>query len=354
MGSMTGPLISPMLATHHIVEGRVPSGDEWVHEVKWDGIRLFAETTGGQLRLTNRNGVDVTVTYPELHQPPHLPTDLLLDGEVVAVTADGVANLASLAPRMHQRDPRKVAQLAAAVPAQYMVFDLLRLDGHWLLDLPLTERRQLLEGLDLPANGPGWQVPPQYDDGGLLAQVTAEAGLEGVISKKRTSRYQPGARSADWVKTPHRHEFVGVIGGWVPETGSPNRIGALWVGHPHDEDTFDQDGLLYPISRVGSGLSHADRDDLLGVLRELSIDQCPFVPAPTGPEARRAHWVEPVLCVQVRYLGLAGGFTQQAAAGASDQGQLRQPVLRRLRPDVEAVNAAHAAFFGGAARSATL
>ena len=328
----------PMLATHS-PSGHLPSGDEWVHEVKWDGIRLLADVVDGQLRLQNRNDVDVTVTYPELYGAPLLPRDVLLDGEVVAVTRDGVANLASLAPRMHQRDPRKVALLSARTPAQFMVFDLLRLEGRSLVRLPLEQRRDLLEGLGLERNGPGWQVPPQYEDGPLLAQVTLAAGHEGVISKRLGSPYQPGVRSPDWLKVPHRSEFVGVIGGWVPETGSEHRIGALWIGHPNDETTFEEDGLLYPITRAGSGLSHAERDDLLQVLRSIGTDRCPFVPPPRGPDARRARWVEPILCVQVRHLGQPDGFSSSGVAAAGEAGQVRQPVLRRLRPDVTALEA---------------
>lgn len=329
----------PMLATHSPVPGQVPAGEDWVHEVKWDGIRLLAEVTDGQLRLRNRNEVDVSVTYPELHGAAHLPDDLLLDGEVVAVTRTGVANLQSLAPRMHQRDPRKVARLAAVAPARFMVFDVLRLAGQSLLHLPLEQRRDLLEGLELESNGPGWQVPPQYSDGELLAQATLAQGLEGVISKRLGSTYQPGVRSPDWVKVPHRAEFVGVIGGWVPETENERRLGSLWIGHPHDEATFTDDGLLYPITRAGSGLGHAERAQLLEVLRSIETPQCPFVPKLHGPDARRARWVEPILCVQVRFLGRSGGFTREAAASAGDNGQLRQPVLRRLRPDVTALEA---------------
>ncbi|MGA4508534.1 ATP-dependent DNA ligase [Propionibacteriaceae bacterium G1746] len=333
--------MQPMLATHSPT-GRVPEGPDWVHEVKWDGIRLLADVVDDRLTLRNRRGIDVTVTYPELHSPAkhtHLPHDVLLDGEVVAVNRHGVANLQALAPRMHQRDPRKVAQLAAAVPARFMVFDILRLDGATLTNLPLEQRRELLESLDLPSIGPGWQVPPQYEDGPLLAQATLDQGLEGIISKRLGSAYQPGVRSSDWVKVPHRTEFVGVIGGWVPETENPRRLGSLWIGHPHDEQTFDTDGLLYPITRAGSGLSHAERDDLLAVLRSIETDHQPFVPPLWGPDARRAHWVEPILCVQVRYLGQPGAFSKGAATTAPDAGQLRQPVLRRLRPDVAALEA---------------
>ena len=330
--------MEPMLATHSPT-GRIPPGEQWVHEVKWDGIRLMADVRSGELRLTNRRGIDVTVAYPELGWAGGMPEDVLLDGEVVAVNPDGTSNLKAIAPRIHLRDPKRIAQIAATRPVQYMVFDVLRLESRDLTRLPLGERRELLEGVGLEANGSSWQVPPQYDDGELLSQVTLEAGLEGVISKRRDSPYLPGTRSTNWLKVPHRTEFVGVIGGWVPETENPKRLGALWIGHPHDEESFPTDGLLYPITRAGSGLSSAVRDELLGVLTSIEVDACPFVPRPTGPELKRAHWVEPILCIQVRFLGQPGSFSIDNAASAPEAGQLRQPVLRRLRPDVTPLEA---------------
>jgi bifunctional non-homologous end joining protein LigD len=132
---------------------------------------------------------------------------------------------------------------------------------------------------------------------------------------------------------PHRTELVGVIGGWLPETESPGRLGAVWIGHAADEATFEVNPVLYPLARVGSGLGHAARDDLLKVLREIERPTCPFEPRPVGPEVRRTTWVEPILCVQIRYLT------------TSDNGTLRQPVLRALRPDVSPVDAATAELY---------
>ena len=125
-------------------------------------------------------------------------------------------------------------------------------------------------------------------------------------------------------------ELVAVIGGWVPESGDDRRLGSVWIGHATDEETFDADPVLYPLGRVGSGLSHGERDALLAVLRDTERADAPFAPLPEGPELRRTRWVEPLLCVQVRYLTVS-------AAGV-----LRQPVLRALRPDVRPVEAATA------------
>lgn len=316
-----------MLAVPSEVPGVPPAGPGWQHEVKWDGIRLLAETQSGELRLTNRNEIDVTVAYPELAgAAAGLPEDVLLDGEVVAF-GDGKPSFARIASRMHIRDERRAARAARVTPVTFMVFDVLRLGGVDMLRLPLTQRRDTLEALELPGLGASWQVPPTYNDGDMLAAATRAQALEGVLSKRLESTYQPGVRSPDWVKAPHRTELVGVIGGWVPETDSANRLGSVWIGHPHDEATFEQTGILYPVARVGSGLPHDQRDALLDALRQIERPTCPFVPPPVGSEVRRTTWVEPLVCVQVRHLG------------RSDSGVLRQPVLRAIRPELTPLQA---------------
>lgn len=323
-----------MLATPTDNPGVPPTGGQWVHEVKWDGIRALGGRVEGQLRLWNRNEIDVTVTYPELvagqgsaQSPPGLPDDTLVDGEIVILDAAGRPSFQALSHRFHVRDPRRAAQLAAASPARFMVFDLLRLAGRDLTHEPWSVRRAALEELQLPDR---WELTPVYEQGVDLALATQEAGLEGVMSKRRDSPYRPGVRSAEWIKVPHRTEIVAVIGGWIEETESRGNLGALWVGYPDDEATFAETGVLYPLGRVGSGLSHAERDALLGILREIERPDSPFVSLPQAVDAARTHWVEPMLCVQVRYLG------------RTDNGTLRQPVLRRLRPDVTPLDASHA------------
>ena len=320
-----------MLATPTPTPGLPPNGPQWVHEVKWDGIRALAEIRDGRLTLYSRNGNDITLAYPEIVAgAAGLPDSLLLDGEIIVLDpTSGIPTLQALAPRIHVRDPGRAARLAGERPATYMVFDLLRAGHTDLTRLPLEERKKLLEQLDLPRLG--WRVSETYDDAETITSFTLTQGLEGVISKRRGSPYQPGTRSSDWIKTPHRAELVAVIGGWVPEHDDDRRLGSVWIGHAADESTFHQHPVLYPLGRVGSGLPLANRDALLTVLRETQREECPFDPAPEGPEVARTHWVEPILCVQVRYLTV------------SASGLLRQPVMQVLRPDVAPVAAATAA-----------
>ena len=318
-----------MLATPSPTPGVPPSGPEWVHEVKWDGIRALGEIRDGGLRLTNRTEGEITVAYPEVAAgAAGLPDGALFDGEVVALGPEGTPSFHAIMPRMHVRDAGRAARWAAERPVTFVVFDLLREAGQDLTRLPLEDRRERLELLDL--DRPAWRLSEQYDDGEALAQFTRDAGLEGGMSKRRGSRYLPGARSDAWVKTPHRSELVVVIGGWLPEAGNLHALGALFVGQPADEATFESRPVLYPMGRVGSGLGRAERDTLLAVLRDTERPTSPFEPVPADLMSRQARWVEPMLCVQVRYLEV------------TPDGALRQPVLRALRPDVAPVDAATA------------
>ncbi|MGV1007606.1 MAG: non-homologous end-joining DNA ligase [Dermatophilaceae bacterium] len=302
-------VMRPMLATPTT---RVPQGDEWVHEVKWDGMRLLADVRDGAVHLSSRTERDVTVAFPELAELCEPFEDMLLDGEVVTLVA-GIPSFAALAERFHVTSPTRARSLAATSPATYMVFDLLRLYGVDLTARSLRERRATLERLDLA--GPHWQVPPVFTDGDALFAATREEGLEGVVSKRLGTRYVPGARSEDWRKAAHRRSLSVVIGGWRPETDQPERLGAVLVGVP------DVGGLRY-LGRVGSGLAGKVGVALLQDLGPLRAERSPFATPVPAPDAVGARWTHPVLVCEVQSLGLTAA------------GRLRQPAYRGLRSDL--------------------
>jgi bifunctional non-homologous end joining protein LigD len=297
----------PMLATRGT---HVPAGDEWQHEVKWDGMRVLVDVRRGATRLFSRNENDATVSFPELVGVP--VDDVLLDGEVVAFV-DGLPSFGALAERMHVSRADRARALAERCPVTLLFFDVLRIGDRDLLDEPLGERRAILEGLDL--NHDRWQTPPVYDDGRMLFDATYQQALEGIVSKRLTSRYRPGQRSKDWLKFAHRRRESYVVGGWRPETDSRDRLGAVLIGQP------SADGLLYR-GKVGSGIAGRKAAVLREVLAGLTRAGSPFHDLVPREDSLGTTWVEPVLVVDVESLG------------PSSQGRVRQPSYVGTRADL--------------------
>jgi bifunctional non-homologous end joining protein LigD len=308
--------MQPMLATRG---DHVPAGADWVHEVKWDGIRALADIRAGRARLFSRNENDVSAAYPELRGLAGLGDDLLLDGEIVALGA-GVPSFGALADRMHVRDATRAARLAETNPVTYLVFDLLRLGGEDLCRRPLRERRDLLLSLEIDAAfGAGervaWQVPPTYDDGPTLLAAAEAQGLEGIVSKRLSSAYHPGRRSKDWLKFPIRPTGSYVVGGFRYETGSDSRLGAVLVGQPTPT------GLEFR-GRVGSGIAGKAGQRLGDLLRPLVDAESPFTGELPRVDREGTVWVRPEVVVDVQYLVL------------TRDGRLRQPAYRGVRTDL--------------------
>lgn len=315
----------PMLATP---AAALPSGPDWAHEVKWDGMRLLVDIHDGRLTLSSRNGNDVTASFPELAGLAHTYADVLLDGEVVALE-DGLPSFAALAERMHVKDPRKAQRLAARRPVTLMVFDVLRLFGQDVTGLPWTGRRDLLERLDL--RGPSWQVPQAYADGAQLLEATLEQGLEGIVSKRRAAAYAEGRRSPDWRKMSHRLTLSAVIGGWRAEIGNDARLGAVLLGLPHPH------GWAYA-GRMGSGLAGRAATRVADLLAPLTRPTAPFFDEVPAPDCRGTTWVEPTIVVEVRALGTTG------------TGRLRHPTFLGVRSDLTAADLGEGPAMRGASR----
>lgn len=295
---------------------RVPTGPGWCHEVKWDGMRALVTVSGGVVRVTSRNGNDVTASFPELGVLAVLDRDVVLDGELVALT-DGRPDFSALAHRLKRR-PRVGDPVGA--PVSLLAFDVLRHDGVDLRPRSLDVRRGVLEDLALDEIETGAgdtgrvQVSPVHDDGELLWQVTREQGLEGIVSKRWASRYLEGVRSPDWLKFPHRDRTTWVVGGWRPETGTEHRVGSLLVGEPTPT------GLRYR-GRVGSGVAGRTARQLAELVAGLERATSPFDSVPRV-DAAGARWVEPDLVVDVESLGF------------SAHGRLRQPAFVGVRHDL--------------------
>ncbi|UAJ78131.1 ATP-dependent DNA ligase [Leifsonia sp. ZF2019] len=314
--AITDPPVSPMLATLGS-EKDVDDEADWAFEMKWDGIRAIAVVRGGRLRLTTRNGNDVTATYPDLAGLARLADghDLVLDGEIVTLTPRGRPDFGLLQSRMGLTRAAEVAAAAERAPAHYFVFDLLERDGHDLRRETYDDRRSALEEAVRPPGGDPVQVPPAFA-GDLAHAVSSsrELGLEGVMAKRRDSTYVSGRRTRSWIKIKHHLAQEVVIGGWTPGTGRrAGSLGALLLGIP------DGDTLRY-VGKVGTGFSDADLDRLTKLLSAHPRKTSPLADVPST-DAPSAHWVRPEHVGEVEFAEWTG------------TGRLRQPSWRGLRPD---------------------
>lgn len=314
------PRLEPMLATPGPLPPRGRTGAaDWAYEVKWDGARALVELPGdGGVRLVSRTGREVTAAYPDLAglAPPGLSA--VLDGEIVALDEAGRPDFGRMQQRMGLTRPAAVRAAARAFPVSLMLFDVLHLSGRSTLDLPYTERRRLLE--ELPLRAPQVAVPPYWPPGeGPVAMAwTLEHGLEGVVAKRTGSRYEPGRRTRDWIKTKHVRTVDVRIGGWVPKPPGTAAVRSLLVG-------VAAAGELVYAGSVGTGFSYAEGRRLAGLLRPLEAPVPPFADAGAIATEYPPRWVRPELSGEVEYLEWTRG------------GRLRAPVWRGLRGPRDAV-----------------
>ncbi len=293
-----------------------PTLDEsdWAFEMKWDGIRALATVRDGSVTLRSRNDNDLTVQYPELRElGDRAGVDGVFDGEIVALDDRGRPSFQLLQNRMGLTKSREVEAARRETPVRLLLFDVLEADGHELTRLGCDARRQALETVVEP--GGAIDVPPAYQ--GDLARAmadSAEQGLEGVVAKKRTSKYAEGRRSEAWLKLKHHATQEVVVGGWKPGSGRrAGGVGSLLLGVP------GPDGLEY-VGKVGTGFRDRDLDEIGATLAALERKTSPFVDVPR-PDARDAHWVTPKRVGEVEF-----------AEWTSD-GRLRQPSWRGWRVD---------------------
>lgn len=302
------PLVAyaPMLATL----SDLPSDPErYAFEFKWDGMRIISQWDGRNLRLLSRNGLDNTAVYPELAALGEALGNrrVVLDGEVCVLDENHRPSFALLQQRM-KADRSAALIRSRTMPVQYFIFDVLHLDGKPTIDLPWSRRRAVLE--ELTVRGPYWELSPARPGQGQAMLETARLHqLEGIVAKRMDSIYEPGRRSASWlkIKLVQRQEFV--VGGYTNErgTGARGGLGALQVGY-YD---CNEPSRLHYAGGVGSGFTAETHAKLLKLLRQRETDKNPFAERIPG---KKVNFVKPELVVEVEYRRWPmGGMLQQAA-----------------------------------------
>ncbi|KQQ51006.1 ATP-dependent DNA ligase [Plantibacter sp. Leaf314] len=309
---------APMLASPAAL-GEVVDDGSWAFEMKWDGIRAIASIDGatGRVRLSSRNGKDLTAAYPEVVEELGASfgdRDVVLDGEIVASGADGRPDFSLLQRRMQLTSDRDVDRERRLTPVRLLVFDLLALDDEDRTGLPYRERRELLE--ETVGSGAVVQVPPRID-GSLhdALEVSRALRLEGVVAKELDGRYRPGRRSSTWMKFKHERAEEVVVAGWRPGRGGrTGGIGSLLLGVP------GPDGLLHYAGRVGSGFTDRELAATAVRFERLARSSTSLLGVPPA-DAADANWLDPVLIGEVRF------------SEWTPDGRFRHPVWRGWRPD---------------------
>jgi bifunctional non-homologous end joining protein LigD len=294
----------PQLAT---LVDKPPSGDEWLHEIKYDGYRIGARVRTGRVSLYTRNGNDWTAAFPEIADA--IATlgldDALIDGEAAVVLPDGRTSFQAL---------QNTAGGGSRGTLVYFVFDLLRLNGEHVESRPLEERKALLKKLVGGRSIGRIRFSEHIEgNGDAFFSEACRAGLEGIVSKRRDQPYRAG-RHGGWVKTKcvQRQEFV--IGGFTDPEGTRAGIGALLIGY------YEGERLVF-CGKVGTGFTHKLALELRARLERIEQKTCPFTPPPAGGLGRNAHWVKPELVCEVE-------FTEWTS-----DGKIRHPSFQGLRAD---------------------
>jgi bifunctional non-homologous end joining protein LigD len=305
----------------------IPFDDEdWLFEIKWDGIRAMAYVDSDVI-LISRNSRDITGQFPELGELPGLAPGTVLDGEIVVMTG-GKPDIQALLPRV-QAGTGMAPAGSGNPPVTFIIFDILEADGKPLINLPLIERKKILQGRVKEGGHVVISVP--VDSQGVdYYKAAIQLGLEGVVAKRKSSVYEPGVRSANWLKIKHEKSCDCVVAGYTHGNGGRSAsFGALvlglyrspgWdtrAGTPGRTGERDREGLVY-IGKVGTGFSDRDLSSLMEAFAGLKTD----VPQVFGiAPSEEVAWLVPGIVCEVEYQSL------------TKDRKLRIPRFIRVRPD---------------------
>jgi bifunctional non-homologous end joining protein LigD len=288
--------IEPMLLLRQ--EALPDDPGRWDYQIKFDGFRAIAFKTGDEIRLRSRNDNDFSVRYPAVVKAlAKLPNDTVIDGEIVALDEEGRPSFTALQNYGSSQGP-----------VLYFVFDVMILAGRDVTGEPLEKRRALLEQKILPklTEPVRYASPLEASLPVLVASVKAQ-GLEGLVAKRRDSRYEPGLRSGAWMKMRVNRGQEFVIGGYTVGTKT---FDALVFGY------YEGDRLIYA-ARTRNGFTPVVREQLFKKFRGLAITECPFANLPepksgrwgaglTAAKMKDCRWLKPVLIAQIEFLEWTG------------------------------------------------
>ena len=303
--------IEPMLATS---DKQPPIGDEFIYEMKWDGIRALISLDEGEMTIHSRNQRDISAQFPEFMIPEQAfrATAALFDAEIVCLDPEGRPDFKAVINRMQTRSEGAVERARQKNPAVCYVFDCLYLDGRTLINDPLFRRREWLK--DAIKKDTPYRVSDFVREGQAFFDAVRKMGLEGIIAKDQNSRYHPGKRTTSWVKIKTRYTTECLVIGYTSGKGDrESAFGALQLGE-------FVDGKLEYRGKVGSGFDAKLLKSVYDDLRKMKRTQRLIAEKPL--DDARTIWIEPTLFCEIEY------------ASVTNNNTYREPVFVRLRPDM--------------------
>ncbi|WP_145320541.1 ATP-dependent DNA ligase [Paenibacillus xylanexedens] len=287
-------MFKPLIPFEPISRDTLPTGPQWIAQVKWDGVRMLAYEDGQELRLVNRRLHERTAQYPELVTPRNLcsGSSYILDGEVIALDPNtGKPSFYHVLRRDRMSRPEGIAQAVHQIPVTYMVFDILFYEGKWVTDQPLADRQRLLH--EVLNTAPHVQEVTNTLDAASLLTVMRQHQMEGIVCKDLTSSYGIQGKDQRWQKVKIMHDVYAMIGGVTYRSGIVNAV-AIGV--------YDGPDFVY-IGHVGTGKLNSNTwRELTHQIEPLIRQDRPFHNIPE--RSAETTWVEPRIGVKVQYMEL--------------------------------------------------
>ena len=305
--------VEPMLAQS---ADEPPTSEDYLYELKWDGLRAMIALDEGEVRIRSRNQQDLTAKFPELLLPEQgfRAVSALFDAEIVCLDEEGKPVFQNVIHRFQQNSEGSIERARAKYPAVCYVFDCLYLDGRPIVNEPLVRRRAWLEDAIKP--GTPYRISEAVREGAELFKATVQMGLEGIMAKERNSTYRPGMRSAQWLKIKKRQTMECLIIGFTEGKGDRGALfGALHLARR------EGDGLRY-LGKVGTGFDEKSMKAIFAHLKNIQPIKRPIKEKPL--DDKQTVWIEPRAICEVQFASL------------TKDGMLREAVFLRLRPDLAA------------------
>jgi len=277
----------------------VPEGEEWVSQIKWDGVRVLTYFDGEVVKLFNRKLNERTSIFPELTNIKSYTEakSFILDGEVIALDKNGKPSFHEVMRRDGIRRLDRVSHVMKSVPIYYMIFDIVFFNGDWINNEPLKKRLEILSKI-IKQNDQVQLVPTQ-SDGKALYEVCKQHDLEGIVAKNLNSQYILNGKTPDWQKIKNYKDVIAVIGA---VTYRSNIVNSILIG------LYDEQEQLWFIGHVGTGkLTVKEWGDLTKVVESIRIDTKPFINQPE--RVKEVQWLKPLLTVKVQFIDWPEGHS---------------------------------------------